>query len=76
MAYASNQPLTKENFAAAKAALESFTADGGNPLGIEATLLVVPPLLESAGRKLVIKDENGGNEWAGSVELLKTPWLA
>jgi len=76
MAYASNQPLDKDNFAKAKAALESFKADGGQPLGIEATLLVVPPLLESAGRKLVVKDENGGNEWAGSVELLKTPWLA
>lgn len=76
MAYASNQPLDKANFAKAKAALESFKADGGQPLGIEATLLVVPPLLESAGRKLVVKDENGGNEWAGSVELLKSPWLA
>lgn len=76
MAFASNQPLTKENYAAAKAALESFTADGGNPLGIEATLLVVPPKLEGAGRALLVKDENGGNEWAGSAELLKTPWLA
>ena len=76
MAFASNQPLTKENFAAAKAALESFTADGGNPLGIEATLLVVPPTLEGAGRELLVKDANGGNEWAGSAELLKTAWIA
>lgn len=76
MAYASNQPLTKASFAAAKAALESFTADGGNPLGIEATLLVVPPTLEGEARKLLVKDENGGNEWAGACEMLKTPWLS
>jgi phage major head subunit gpT-like protein len=75
MAFASNQPLTAASYAAARAALGSFTADGGNPLGLEADLLVVPPALEGAARKLLVKDENGGNEWAGSAELLTTPWL-
>ncbi len=76
MGYASNQPLTPDNYAAAKAALESFKADGGEPLGITATLLVVPPVLEGPARKILVKDENGGNEWSGSAELLMSPYLA
>ena len=52
-----------------------FRADGGRPLGIKPNLLVVPPSLESAARKLLVKDENGGNEWAGSAELLVCEWL-
>lgn len=75
MAYASNQALTGEFYAAARAAMMGFRADGGRPLGIKPNLLVVPPSLESAARKLLVKDENGGNEWAGSAELLVCEWL-
>lgn len=75
-AYASNQPLDATNYAAARAAMKSFTADGGKPLGIRPGLLVVPPSLEGAGRKLLVKDEQGGNQWAGSAELLDSSWLA
>lgn len=74
-AYASNQPLDTVNYAAARAAMKGYTADGGRPLGVNPGLLVVPPSLESAGRKLLVKDENGGNEWAGSAELLVPSWL-
>lgn len=76
MAYACNKPLTPENYAAARAAMQGFRADGGRPLGIRPNLLVVPPGLEGAGRALLVKDKDGGNEWAGSAELLHTPWLA
>lgn len=75
-AYASNQPLTAANYAAARAAMKSFKADGGRPLGITPNTLVVPPQLEAAARKLLIKDENGGNEWAGSATLVESSWLS
>lgn len=75
LAYASNQPLNATNYAAARAAMQAFTADGGRPLGIRPTTLVVPGALESDARKLLVKDENGGNQWFGSAELVVTPWL-
>lgn len=75
-AFASNQPLDAEHYGAARAAMQAFQADGGRPLGIRPNLLVVPGNLEGAARKLLVKDENGGNEWAGTAELLNTPWLS
>lgn len=69
MAYASKQPLTGEFYGKARAAMQSFKADGGRPLKIRPTTLVVPPQLEAQARKLLVKDENGGNEWAGTAEL-------
>ncbi|MGC8099967.1 Mu-like prophage major head subunit gpT family protein [Metapseudomonas otitidis] len=69
MAYASKQPLTPEFYGKARAAMMGFTADGGRPLKIKPRLLVVPPQLEAQARKLLVKDENGGNEWAGTAEL-------
>lgn len=69
MAYASRQPLNGDNYGKARAAMQGFTADGGRPMKIKPTLLVVPPRLEAAGLKLLAKDENGGNEWAGTAEL-------
>jgi phage major head subunit gpT-like protein len=76
MAYASNQTLNTANYAAARAAMRAFDADGGRPLGIVPNVLVVPPALEGAGRALLVKDANGGNEWAGTAELLASEWLA
>lgn len=76
LAFASNQPLTAENYAAARAAMQGFKADGGRPLGIRPNTLVVPPTLEGSARALLVKDKDGGNEWAGSAEMVCTPWLA
>lgn len=73
--YASRQPLTKDSYAAARAAMKAFKADGGRPLGINPRLLVVPSALEGAARKIVVKDENAGNEWAGTAEVLSPSWL-
>ena len=57
--------------------------DYGRPLGILSggakPLLVVPPSLESAARKLIDNQlASGGetNEWAGTAEVLVVPWLA
>ncbi|MGK4383416.1 Mu-like prophage major head subunit gpT family protein [Ectopseudomonas oleovorans] len=69
MAYASRQPLTAVHYGNARAAMQNFVADGGRPMKIKPTLLVVPPQLEAQARKLLVKDENGGNEWAGTAEL-------
>ncbi|MFV3367555.1 Mu-like prophage major head subunit gpT family protein [Pseudomonas sp. NY15435] len=76
MAYASQQPLTGEFYGKARAAMGQFKADGGRPLNITPRLLVVPPQLEAAARRLLIKDENGGNEWAGTAELFVCNELA
>lgn len=74
-AYCSKAPLNAENYAAARAAMKAFKADGGRPLGIRPGLLVVPSSLEGAARKLVVKDAEGGNEWAGTAEVLSPSWL-
>ncbi|MDR1656137.1 MAG: Mu-like prophage major head subunit gpT family protein [Deltaproteobacteria bacterium] len=79
MAVACKDALTAANYAAARAKILSFTSDVGEPLGLIPDLLVVPPSLEGAARKLLINDRNdagASNEWAGSAELLVTPWLA
>lgn len=80
LAYASKQPLTHDSYAAARAAMQSLRADrNGKPLAIRPTLLVVGPMLEQAGRKILISETrpNGEtNEWRGSAELHVEPWLA
>lgn len=79
MAYGSKQALDGASYAAARAAMQSFKGDYGRPLGIAPNLLVVPPSLESAGRKLLNSEyATGGetNEWRGTAELLVVPWLA
>ena len=78
VAYASREALNATNYAAARAAMMDFRTTGGRKLGIMPNLLVVPPSLESAGRKL-LNSELGtageSNEWKGTAELLVTPWL-
>lgn len=74
-AFCSKAPLTAENYAAARAAMKAFKADGGRPLGVNPGLLVVPSSLEGAARKLVVKDADNGNEWAGTAEVLAPSWL-
>lgn len=79
MAYGSKQTLDAAAYAAARAAMGGFKGDGGRPLGIVPNLLVVPPSLEGAGKKILQSQlVNGGesNPWAGTAELLVVPWLA
>lgn len=79
LAWGSKQTLNAANYAAARAAMMGFKADGGKVLGIKPTVLVVPPSLEEAGRNLVnaVTGAAGAtNPWAGTAELIVTPYLA
>ncbi len=78
MAYGSKQTLDAAAYAAGRAAMGGFKEEG-RPLGIVPNLLVVPPSLESAGRKILNSELGSGgetNEWKGTAELLVCPWLA
>lgn len=78
-AWGSKQALDGTRYAAARSALSGMKGDHGRPLGVNPNLLVVPPSLESAGRKLLNSElaANGeSNEWKGTAELLVVPWLA
>ncbi|MCC5811198.1 MAG: Mu-like prophage major head subunit gpT family protein [Ectothiorhodospiraceae bacterium] len=79
MAYKSQQPLNKENYGKARTAMMNFKADGGRPLGIRPTLLVVPPTLEQSALEVLKaeRDASGAtNVYQNSAELLVTPWIA
>jgi phage major head subunit gpT-like protein len=78
MAYKSQQPLNKANYGAARTAMMGLKADGGRPLGIRPTLLVVPPTLEQAALEVLKaeRDASGAtNVYQNSAELLVTPWI-
>ena len=74
-AYCSKAPLTPENYEAARRAMLGYRSDQGRPLGVIPRLLVVPSELEGKARTLVVKDANDGNPWAGTAEVLVSPWL-
>lgn len=80
LAWGSKQTLNAANFEVGKVALGNMKGDYGKPLGLgKKLLLVVPPSLEGAGKKIVTSVlVNGGesNPWAGSAELFVVPWLA
>jgi len=78
MAYKSQAPLDAANFNAAIAAMQSLKADGGRPLGIKPTVLVVPPSLRAAAFALVKaeRDASGAsNVNFGVVDVIVSPWL-
>lgn len=79
IAWGSKQTLDKANYKTARAALSGMKGDHGRPLGLKPNLLIVPPALESEGRKLLNSEFSTGtetNEWKGTAELLVVPWLA
>lgn len=79
IAWGSRQPLNPTTYANARAQLMAMKGDYGRPLGIMPNLLVVPPALDGAARK-ILKNElttaGETNEWQNTAELLVTPWLA
>jgi phage major head subunit gpT-like protein len=78
-AYASKQPLDSTSYAAARADMQSVKSDAGKPLNVRASLLVVPPQLESQALETVkaARKANGAdNVYANSAEVLVVPWLA
>lgn len=78
MARKSKAPLTPTAFNDAMAAMQSLTADGGRPLGIRPTVLVVPPALRAAAMDIAVNERlaNGAsNPNAGVVQLIVSPWV-
>lgn len=78
MAYRSQQPLDETHFNSAIAAMQSIKADGGRPLGIRPTVLVVPPSLRAAAFKLVKAERDAAgasNVNFGVVDVIVSPWL-
>ena len=78
-AYGSKDTINAANYAAARAAMQSFKGDYGRPLGIMPNLFVTGPAGESNARKLLNSEYAAGgetNEWKGTAELIVVPWLA
>lgn len=79
LAYGSRKDLTEDNLIAAYTAMTSRLGDGGRPLGVKPTILLVPPALEWAARKLVNATTlaNGAdNVLKGVVSVETSPYLA
>lgn len=78
-AYRSQAALTGDNLDVAIASMMSFKGDGGKPLGITPTHLVVPPTHRAAANKAVkVMFAEGGasNANYNAVEVVVSPWLA
>ena len=86
LAYCCTKDLTPANFEASKAAMAAYTNADGRVLGIVPDLLVCPPSLEGAARRLlkaaiVIGEGSTSsaamtNVWEGAADLLVVPELA
>lgn len=77
-AFCSKLPLNDGNFNAAYDAMTAFKADGGRPLGIKPTVLVVPTNLRTAAAEVVQvarRSDGSDNPNANLVDVLVTPWL-
>jgi hypothetical protein len=78
-AVASRLELTPDNYNAARLAMRSFRRDGGAPLGMRPTHLVVDPTNEAAGRALLETQFNSGggsNPNFHTAELLVVDWTS
>lgn len=79
LAYMSKQTLDHDNYAAARAAMMSFSADGGQKLGITPTVLVCGASLEGKARQVLMNERKANgedNEWKGTAEVFVSPLLA
>ncbi len=91
LAACSNADLTHDNYAAMRAQMIGIRKENGDKMGVIPTHLVVPAELEAKARQVVknetriITVETGSppvpqsvpisNEWAGTAEMIMTPWL-
>ena len=72
------ETLDAANYEAARLKMRSFKRDGGDPLGIVPTHLVVGPTQEAAARKLLETQFIGGgnsNPNYHTAQLIVAPWL-
>ncbi len=79
LAYKSKAALDAANFNAAMAAMMQIKADGGRPLGIKPTTLVVPPSLRADAMALIeaqLTTGGASNPNYKAVEVIVSPWLA
>lgn len=79
LAYKSKAALDAANFNAAMAAMMQAKADGGRPLGVKPTTLVVPPSLRADAMALIEAQLTTGgvsNPNYKAVEVIVSPWLA
>jgi phage major head subunit gpT-like protein len=77
-AVGSKAPLTAANYEAARLAMQTLKRDGGDPLGIVPTHLIVGPINEAAARAILSKELiNGGesNPNYHTAELLVVPHI-
>lgn len=79
MAYMSRLVLDEVNYGAARTAMINLRGDQGRVLGLKPNVLVVPPSLEAAARRVVMADrgpQGGPNVWQGTAEIVVSPHLA
>ena len=77
-AIASKEALNATKYQAARLAMQKFTRDGGDPLGINPTHLVVSPDNEAAARTILEKQYLAGgesNQNFNTAKLIVSPWL-
>ena len=77
-AVASKEALTAANYEAARLCMQTMQRDGGDPMGIIPTHLVVDPTNEAAARKILETQFIGGgntNTNFHTAELIVSPWL-
>lgn len=78
MAHRSQAPLNSEKLSEAIAKMQALKGDGGRPLAINPTLLVVPPALRQAALDTVKAERNAAgatNTNMNAVEILVSPYL-
>lgn len=73
----SKEPLTADNYQAARKQMQAMKRDGGDPMGIVPTHLVVNIQNESQARHIVEAQLVGGNSniYYKTAELIVNPWL-
>jgi phage major head subunit gpT-like protein len=77
-AVGSKAALSAANYEAARLAMQTFKRDGGDPLGITPTHLIVSPANEAAGRAILARELIGGgdsNPNYHTAELVVVPHL-
>lgn len=79
MAHKAKVALDETSFNTAYAGMMSRKADGGRPLGIMPTHLVVPPSLRASANNVIermLGDGGASNPNYKAVEVIVVPWLA
>ncbi|WP_026782780.1 Mu-like prophage major head subunit gpT family protein [Pleomorphomonas koreensis] len=78
LAFGSKADLTPTNYSLARVAMQSLKGDGGRPLAIKPTVLVVGPANEEKALTLINSATNAAgasNPWYKTVEVIMSPWV-